>query len=93
MNNTKAPSNTKNRTRIDPFAEVFDSEVVPLLKKDVHGKLHARTILEELMEKHPEQFSWSHLRTLERRVKQWREEYALGPEAFIPQNHPPGLEA
>ena len=93
MDNLETESKGKQRTRIDPFAAVFNSEVVPLLERDAECKLYAKTILQELIEKHPDQFSPSHLRTLERRVKEWREEHALGPEAFIPQVHPPGLEA
>lgn len=92
--NIEAPNGkTRTRTRTDPFAETFDSDVVPLLKRDVNAKLHVRTILEELMVNHPGEFSRSHLRTLGRRVKEWREGNALGPEAYIPQRHPPGLEA
>ena len=87
------PNNDRKRTRVDPYADVWDTDIVPLLKADVHGKLYARTILELLMEKYPTRFSWSQLRTLERRVKEWREEQDMGPEAFIPQEHLPGLEA
>ena len=87
------PNNDRKRTRVDPYAAVWDTDIVPLLEGDVHGKLYARTILELLMEKYPTRFSWSQLRTLERRVKEWREEQDMGPEAFIPQEHLPGLEA
>ena len=87
------PNSGRKRTRIDPFADVYDSDIVPLLERDNHGQLYARTIMELLMEKYPNQFSWSQLRTLERRVKAWREERDMGPEAFIPQEHLPGLEA
>ena len=87
------PNNDRKRTRIDLYAAVWDTDIAPLLEADVHEQLYARTILELLMEKYPTQFSWSHLRTLERRVKEWREEYGMGPEAFIPQEHLPGLEA
>ena len=87
------PNNDRKRTRIDLYAAVWDTDIAPLLEADVHEQLYARTILELLMEKYPAQFSWSHLRTLERRVKEWREEYGMGPEAFIPQEHLPGLEA
>ena len=45
------PNNDRKRTRIDPYADVWDTDILPLLKVDAHGKLYARTILEELMEK------------------------------------------
>ena len=83
----------RKRTRIDPFADVYDSDIVPMLERDPHGQLYARTIMDQLMESYPAQFSWTQLRTLERRVKEWRQEHGLGPEAFIPQEHLPGLEA
>lgn len=47
----------RRRTRIDPFADVYDSDIVPLLERDTGGQLYARTILEHLMEKYPSQFS------------------------------------
>ena len=87
------PKHDRQRTRIDPYAAVWDTDIVPLLEGDVHGQLYARTILELLMERYPKRFSMSQLRTLERRVKEWREEHGMGPEAFIPQEHLPGLEA
>ena len=91
--NQEQPNNDRKRTRIDPYADVWDTDIVPLLKVDAHGKLYARTILEVLMEKYPKRFSMSQLRTLERRLKEWREEHGMGPEAYIPQEHLPGLEA
>ncbi len=36
------------RTREDPFAEVWESEVVPLLAADEKGVLEAKTVLGEL---------------------------------------------
>ena len=36
------------RTRPDPFAEVFESEIVPLLAMDERRLLEARTLLSEL---------------------------------------------
>ena len=87
------PNGDRKRTRIDSFADVYDSDIVPLLEGDTHGQLYARTIMELLMEKYPGRFFWSQLRTLERRVQEYREEHGPGPEAFIPQEHLPGLEA
>jgi transcriptional regulator with XRE-family HTH domain len=81
------------RTRKDPFAEVFESELVPLLVEDSKGVLEATTLLAELNRRHPGQFSASHLRTLQRRVRQWRALSGPDKEVFFPQEHLPGREA
>jgi len=81
------------RTRGDPFAEVFDGEVAPLLAADRNGVLEATTILAELNRRHPGGFGAGHLRTLQRRVRQWRGLNGPEKEVFFPQEHPPGREA
>ena len=81
------------RTREDPFAEAFENEVVPLLIADHKGVLEATTILAELNRRHPERFGESQLRTLQRRVRQWRALNGPDREVFFPQEHPPGREA
>jgi hypothetical protein len=81
------------RTRPDPFAAVWDAEVVPLLRADSDGELEATTLLEELERRHPGQYGPDKLRTLQRRLRDWR---ALeGPERSVifPQEHVPGREA
>jgi hypothetical protein len=81
------------RTRRDPFAEVFDSEIVPLLALDERRLLEARTLLGELERRHPGYFSTRHLRTLQRRLRQWRALHGPEQEVYFPQEHPPGREA
>ncbi len=54
------------RTRADPLAEVWATEVVPMLEGA--PSLMAVTLLEELQRRHPERFADSVLRTLQRRV-------------------------
>ena len=81
------------RTREDPFDAVFENEVAPLLAADHAGVLEATTLLGELNRRHPEQFSLSQLRTLQRRVRQWRALHGPDKEVFFPQEHPPGREA
>ena len=44
------------RSRPDPFAAVWESDVVPLLRTDPDGELSATTILEWLDERHPVRF-------------------------------------
>ena len=81
------------RTRPDPFGEIFESEVVPLLAADEKRVLEARTILGELDRRHPDCFSARQLRTLQRRIRQWRALNGPDKEVFFPQEHPPGREA
>ena len=76
------------RTRADPLAEVWETEVVPMLEGA--PSLMAVTLLEELQRRHPEQFGDSVLRTLQRRVGQWRAEHGDEREIYFAQEHPPG---
>lgn len=81
------------RTRPDPFAKVWDSEVVPLLEADQDGELEATTILAELQQRHPGEYSKGQLRTLQRRIRDWRAVSGPDQEVYFPQEHPPGREA
>ena len=76
------------RTRDDPLAEVWDAEVVPLLKVD--SQLNAVTLLEELQRRHPGQYDEGVLRTLQRRMRQWRATHGAEREIYFAQEHPPG---
>ena len=81
------------RTRPDPFGQVFESEVAPLLAVDEKRVLEARTILGELDRRHPGAFSAGQLRTLQRRIREWRALHGPEKEVYFPQEHPPGHEA
>ncbi len=87
---TKAPR--RWRTREDPFADVWDESVVPLLKRDDEGKLQAKTIFRELRRQHPDRYEKGQLRTLQRRVRDWRALHGPAKEVMFPQDHPPGRE-
>ena len=76
------------RTRVDPLEAVWNTEVVPML--EAAPSLMAVTLLEELQRRYPEQFGNSVLRTLQRRVGQWRAEHGGEREIFFAQKHPPG---
>jgi transposase InsO family protein len=76
------------RTRQDPLAAVWDSEVVPLLSRD--AQLNAVTLLEELQRRHPGEYGEAVLRTLQRRVRQWRALHGAEREVYFAQEHPPG---
>jgi len=90
------PSSTKKlrqwRTRPDPLAGVWESDVVPLLEADARGELEAVTVLELLIERHPDQIRPGHLRTLQRRIRDWRALHGPEREVFFEQRHEPGRE-
>jgi hypothetical protein len=81
------------RTRKDPFDGVWDTELVPLLKADTEGRLLATTLFGYVDEQHPGQFGPGQLRTLQRRLRDWRAVNGPDREVFFEQEHPPGREA
>ena len=81
------------RSRPDPFADVWESDVVPLLRTDPDGELSATTILEWLDERHPGRFGRSQQRTLQRRIRDYRALHGPDREVYFQQEHPPGREA
>ena len=81
------------RTRPDPFEDVWESDVEPLLRSDPEGELSASTILEWLDERHPGRFGRSQLRTLQRRIRDYRALHGPDREVYFQQDHPPGREA
>ena len=76
------------RTRVDPFAEVWDSEVVPLLAKN--PKLIPITLFEKLQQDHPGEYQNSHLRTFQRRVSEWKALYGPDKEVMFRQEQVAG---
>jgi transposase InsO family protein len=91
------PSQTKSertwRTREDPFEGVWAAEIEPLLRADTEGKLQAQTVLEELMDRYPEQFHLGQVRTLQRRFREWRALKGPDREVYFEQQHLPGQQA
>jgi hypothetical protein len=80
----KAP---RGRRRRDPLAEVWDSEVVPLLKSA--PGLRPVAIFDEIRRRHPE-ISVGVRRTLERRIRSWRALNGAERDVVFRQEHPPG---
>src|SRR6266851_4458387 len=76
------------RSRCDPFAAVWDSEIVPLLQSA--PRLMAITLLRKLQEEHLGCFPDGVLRTLQRRIRHWRAMEGPVKEVFFPQDHAPG---
>jgi hypothetical protein len=75
------------RTREDPFADVWE-EVRE--KLELSPGLQANTLFAWLQQRYPGRFPNGQLRTLQRRLRQWRA--AAGPpkEVFFTQTHHPG---
>ena len=90
------PSQTKTprdwRTRPDPFTEIWDSDVVPLLKADETGRLEAKTIIEVLSERYPGQYGEAQLRTMQRRMREWRALQGPPRTVYFEQRAEPGRE-
>jgi transposase InsO family protein len=81
------------RTRPDPFAAVWLTDVEPLLRSDLKGVLEAKVVLEVLRQRYPEQFQSGQARTLQRRFREWRARHGVEPEVFFQQVAVPGREA
>ena len=75
------------RTRVDPFAAVWP-EVAEWL--EVAPNLQAKTLWSWLQQKYPGRFDQGQLRTLQRRVKEWRATQGPGREVYFSQVHHPG---
>lgn len=81
------------RTRTDPFANVWESQVVPLLQDDEEGVLDATFLFEYLREECPNEVPEGGLRTFQRRVADYRAIHGPPGEVFFPQVYRPGVTA
>lgn len=75
------------RTRKDPFEEVWP-EIRQ--KLEVNPGLQSKTLFEDLQRRYPGRFQNGQLRTLQRRIKQWRALEGPPKEVYFPQQHHPG---
>lgn len=75
------------RTRSDPFTQVWE-EVREQIA--TNPGLEAKTLLEALQRKYPGQFADGQVRTLQRRLKQWRATDGPEREVFFAQQHVAG---
>jgi len=80
----KAP---RERRRPDPLADIFDAEVVPMLK--AAPGIRAIAIFDEMIRRHPE-LGAGIRRTLERRIRSWRAIHGEEQEVIFRQVHEPG---
>ena len=77
----------RERRRPDPFAGVWDLEVVPMLR--AAPGLRPIAVFQELCRRHPELGAGAR-RTLERRIRGWRAVNGPDREVIFRQEHPPG---
>jgi len=75
------------RTRQDPFKKVW-LEIKDMVS--ANPGLEAKTVFEYLKLKYPNEYDDGQLRTLQRRIKQWRAQEGPSKEVFFPQTHYPG---
>jgi hypothetical protein len=76
------------KTRKDPLADIWDSELLPLLQK--LPELKPVTLFEYLEDKYPGKYDNSILRTLQRRVRNWKILSGKDKEVMFTQKHIPG---
>lgn len=81
------------RTREDPFCDVWDTFVVPLLVADTERKLQAKSVFDALDRDHPGRFEPSQVRTLQRHIRAWRALHGPEQDVVFPQEHVVGREA
>jgi hypothetical protein len=91
LRDRRLPSEMKKkhewRTRLDPFAEVWEELRERL---EVEPGLQAKTLFEHLQQRQPGRFADGQLRTLQRRIKNWRATDGPSKEVFFAQQHQPG---
>lgn len=75
------------RTRSNPFDKHWP-EITDLLKDA--PELEAKTIFDHLVEEYPGQYEPGQLRSLQRRMSEWRAKEGPEQELFFPQEHRPG---
>ena len=76
------------RTREDPFTQDWDAEIVPRLVDA--PELEAQTLFEFVTALHPGRYEPGQLRTLQRRIREWRALNGPPKEIFFAQEHRPG---
>lgn len=76
------------RTRKDPLAEVWQSDLEPLL--EANPELLPTTLFELLCDNYPGQYDSKILRTLQRRMKAWKVKHGPSKEVMFRQIRVPG---
>jgi hypothetical protein len=77
----------RGRRRPDPLADVWEAEIVPMLK--AAPGLRPVAVFEEMLRRHPE-LGLGIRRTLERRIRAWQALHGAEQEVIFRQIHEPG---
>src|SRR3954454_450316 len=77
----------RGRRRPDPLGDLFEAEIVPMLK--AAPGLRPIAIFEEIVRRHPELRSGIR-RTIERRIRSWRAVHGEEQEVIFRQTYEPG---
>ena len=75
------------KTRPDPLDGLWESELLPMLEKE--PRLEALTLFEALQEQHPKVYD-DKLRTVQRRVSDWKATQGKPKEVMFKIHHEPG---
>lgn len=88
----KVPSEStgprKWRTRVDPIQDEDWAEVVERLREA--PELEARALFDHLCEGHPDRYEPGQVRTLQRRIRDWRAREGPEKDVVLVQQHRPG---
>ena len=76
------------RTRSDPLDKVWTSELEPMLRQE--PRLQPTTLYEYLEERYPGQYG-KVLRTLQRRVSEWKAHHGPSKDVMFELRHEPGV--
>ena len=87
---TPVPGERHWRTREDPLETIWETELVPLLKKE--PQLTGLTLWEYLEDEYAGQFPFSVLRTLQRRIKHWKATQGPDKAVIFRQSVPAGQQ-
>ncbi len=78
------------KTRVDLFADDWQ-ELAAMLERA--PGLEAKTLMNYLLNKSPNKYNSGHLRTLQRRVRNWRAEYGKSQDVIFRQDIKPGKQS
>jgi hypothetical protein len=78
------------QTHKDVFADVWPQIEMMLT---TNPGLQSQTLMQWVIDQFPEQFKWSHLRTLQRRISKWRGLKGPDLEVMFPQIHIAGKQS
>ncbi len=87
---TEGHSSRHWRTRKDPLADVWESELLPMLEQE--PTLLPMTLFEHLCDQYPGHYDKRILRTLQRRIKTWKAQHGAAKEVMFRQVKVPGRQ-